>query len=85
MAKFAMMTGTIPHTGDRSREPSTLRAWFEGIARRVSYSWAWYQDYRETAHELNGLSDRELNDIGIPRCDIPMIAAQAANDKSTQR
>jgi uncharacterized protein YjiS (DUF1127 family) len=30
--------------------------------------------YRETQRELLRLSDRELHDIGVTRCDIPFIA-----------
>ena len=33
---------------------------------------------RNMRNELNKLSDRELNDIGISRMDIPTIAAQEA-------
>lgn len=29
-----------------------------------------------TIKELNKLSNRELNDIGISRCDIPYLASQ---------
>ena len=35
--------------------------------------------FRATCHELYGLSDRELRDIGIARSDIRRIAAQDAN------
>lgn len=34
---------------------------------------------RNTIRELNRLSDRELNDIGISRWDIPNIAKQEAD------
>lgn len=30
--------------------------------------------YRVTMNELNALTDRELTDIGINRCDIPRVA-----------
>lgn len=30
--------------------------------------------YRKTVRELSSLSDRDLGDIGISRCDIPAIA-----------
>lgn len=33
-----------------------------------------YRKYKNTFNELNRLSDRELHDIGIQRCDIPYIA-----------
>ncbi|EFL90368.1 DUF1127 domain-containing protein [Ahrensia sp. R2A130] len=32
---------------------------------------------RQTRNELNGLSNRELNDLGISRGDIPFIAKRA--------
>jgi len=34
--------------------------------------------YRRTASELYGLSDRELADIGIPRCMIRQVAREEA-------
>ncbi len=38
-----------------------------------------YLAERNTFRELNRLSDRELNDIGISRWDIPNIAKQEAD------
>lgn len=35
--------------------------------------------YRQTVHELNGLSNRELADLGISRCDIYTIARKHAD------
>jgi uncharacterized protein YjiS (DUF1127 family) len=37
--------------------------------------------YRQTARELNGLTDRELADLGIHRADIRQIATEAACGK----
>lgn len=37
-------------------------------------SYAGWVKYRQTVRELNGLTDRELNDIGIQRGDITFIA-----------
>jgi uncharacterized protein YjiS (DUF1127 family) len=37
-----------------------------------------YLRYRETVGELSGLSDRELNDLGIVRYDIHSVARTAA-------
>ncbi len=37
--------------------------------------------YNQTWRELNGLSDRELADLGIHRADIARIARQAAYGK----
>lgn len=36
-----------------------------------------YKSYRNTVRELSNLSDRELNDLGISRCDIPRIAKES--------
>ena len=43
------------------------------IARRFN---TWRQ-YRNTAAELNRLSQRELADLGISRADIPALARQS--------
>ncbi|WP_279479386.1 DUF1127 domain-containing protein [Aureimonas sp. SK2] len=37
-----------------------------------------FRKVRETANELNRLSNRELADLGITRSDIPALARQAA-------
>ena len=34
--------------------------------------------YLQTLHELNGLSDRDLSDLGIARSDINNVAREAA-------
>jgi uncharacterized protein YjiS (DUF1127 family) len=47
---------------------------FKNIAERLA---AWRR-YREAVRELSSLSDRELEDIGVRRGDIPFIAAGAA-------
>ena len=38
---------------------------------------AWRR-YREVARELSSMSDRDLSDIGINRCDIGRIARESA-------
>ncbi len=45
----------------------------KSIAQKLS---AWRR-YRDAVRELSGLSDRELNDIGISRVDIHDIARQS--------
>ncbi len=37
-----------------------------------------YLRYRETVRELSRLSDRELNDLGISRYEIPFVARSHA-------
>ena len=44
------------------------------IARSITE----WRRYRETLTELNRLSTRDLNDLGIGRADIRSIARQAA-------
>ena len=36
-----------------------------------------WRRYRETVSELNRLSNRELNDLGISRSDIPHVARRS--------
>lgn len=36
-----------------------------------------WRRYRDTVNELNRLSNRELNDLGINRADIPFVAKKA--------
>ncbi|WP_343314807.1 DUF1127 domain-containing protein [Brucella sp. BE17] len=40
-------------------------------------SYSNWRRYRETVNELNMLSTRELNDLGISRADIPYVARQS--------
>jgi len=35
-----------------------------------------YRQYKQTVKELHRLTNRELSDIGISRCDIPRIARE---------
>ncbi len=55
-------------------ETSRLGALLRGLQRRLSA----HSLYRQTYDELQLLSDRELNDIGIARCDIRKIARESA-------
>lgn len=36
-----------------------------------------WRKYRQTCNELNRMSDRELNDLGIGRADISQVARKA--------
>jgi len=36
-----------------------------------------WRRYRQTVNELSRLSNRELNDLGIARSDIPFVARKA--------
>lgn len=41
-----------------------------------------YKNYRNTISELNGLTDRELSDIGMCRVDIVPMAREVAYRKN---
>lgn len=50
------------------------------------FNWFWrvskeHSIYKRTLNELSSMSDRDLNDIGISRGDIPFIAAESARIK----
>ncbi len=40
-----------------------------------------YSVYRQTMRELDGLTDRELNDLGLHRSEIERVAVDAAYSK----
>jgi uncharacterized protein YjiS (DUF1127 family) len=40
-----------------------------------------YMEYRTTVYELNRLTDRDLTDLGIHRCDIEFIARKHSMNK----
>jgi uncharacterized protein YjiS (DUF1127 family) len=46
--------------------------------KSITEKFAAWRRYREAVRELAQLSDRELEDIGVRRGDIPFIAAGAA-------
>lgn len=47
------------------------------VMRRLLDAWQLRQHCRQTRRELSWLSDRELADLGILRCDIDRLARQA--------
>ena len=47
----------------------------KNIAKKIEQ----YNRYRRTVIELSNLTNRDLADIGIARCDIPRVAAGYAN------
>ena len=58
-------------------------------ARRFFANWAaWAEErraYREAVSELGALTDRDLTDIGVARCDIPAVAREAAKANVAKR
>lgn len=85
MANSMMMNDATTQIHRGKRERSALQVWFQETARKLSDTMTWYRTYRETVQELNRLSERELDDIGIARGDISMIALQSANTKTAAR
>ena len=85
MAKQMTMTSDFAPTHGRRHGISTLLAWFEETTQKLSLSMEWYRIYRDSAKELERLSERELEDIGISRYDIPRVAAQSATEKLESR
>ncbi|TMV03297.1 DUF1127 domain-containing protein [Ruegeria sediminis] len=58
----------IPHTG------FNLGARIRAFVEDVKQARARAAEYNRTYAELQGLTDRELNDIGVRRCDIADLA-----------
>ena len=55
------------------------------FVERVQAGLAWSASFRETYEELDRLSDRDLNDLGIGRSDITRIAREAADNAAAAR
>ncbi|MCG7624796.1 MULTISPECIES: DUF1127 domain-containing protein [unclassified Epibacterium] len=53
--------------------PSVV-ARLRGLAENARTSWDLYKEYKRTYEELDALTDRDLADIGIRRCDIADLA-----------
>ena len=60
---------------------SQLADWFAGIAD----GWQRYRVYTRTCAELNALSTRELDDLGISRSMISRLALEAAYGAPSQK
>ena len=52
-----------------------MQSLVKSIAKKIEQ----YNRYRRTVVELSNLTNRDLADIGIARCDIPRIAAGFVN------
>jgi len=63
------------------RETSRLDA----LLKSLQHRWDVYMTYRRTVEELQLLSERELNDIGISRFDIRAIARESAEMEVANR
>jgi len=54
-----------------------LRAYMEQVRLRIRKR----RDFNRTCYELSRLTDRELHDLGIARCDIAKVARAATGDE----
>jgi len=78
MATHVMTTDEFARANGRRREASTLLTWLKNTASKIAESWDWCRNYQLTVRELERLTDKELDDIGILRLDIPTIAMRSA-------
>lgn len=47
----------------------------------LAEAWIRHRMYRDTLNQLMELSDRELNDLGLSRADLPRVARQSAQSE----
>ncbi|MEP3688458.1 MULTISPECIES: DUF1127 domain-containing protein [Sulfitobacter] len=77
------MTMAISRGTTLSSALDGLQHTFDGMRRRVAQIKARRAAYDRTFTELNVLSDRELSDIGIARCDIRRVASEELSKEQT--
>ena len=53
--------------------------WLRAQIASVARAWRWYRSFKQTHDELNRLSDRDLDDLGIVRADIARISREVAD------
>ncbi|WP_170530374.1 DUF1127 domain-containing protein [Ruegeria arenilitoris] len=68
----------MAHTATLTHGGFNLTVRIANLIERVKENRARASEYTRTYTELQRLSDRELNDIGIRRCDIADIAREHA-------
>ena len=68
------MTHAITH--DTTTQTGDMGGWISRIRKAI----ADYKLYRQTMEELESLSDRELNDLGLSRAALRDVARQAVYD-----
>ncbi|MBT3140000.1 DUF1127 domain-containing protein [Phaeobacter gallaeciensis] len=56
------------------------RTFFHQKRTEIQHALARRKAYRATHHELSTLTDRDLQDLGIPRSNIKRLAMEAAYD-----
>lgn len=73
------MTTAIISNVELAQTPQTAK---DGLFVRFSEWLRFNRSLRTTIRELSNLSDRELDDLNIARCDIPAIALEAASNST---
>ena len=69
----------------QGRKAPFWASWWPRAAEQMDNWLAWRHDYRMSMRELSALSDRDLDDIGIARCDIRSVARRSADQASARR
>ncbi|TNJ40748.1 DUF1127 domain-containing protein [Phaeobacter sp. B1627] len=64
----------MAHALNTSFASSSLVARLRAMADTARASWELHKEYKRTFNELDMLTDRDLADIGIRRCDIADLA-----------
>lgn len=65
-------------SGTSGRALDASRGWASRLAGSIRIKLHRQEIYRETLRELDALTDRELEDLGLSRMMIPSIAKEAA-------
>lgn len=64
----------ISNTNERATKAQAAK---KGATMSLIQNYRNWRRYRETVNELSRLSNRELNDLGIARGEIPSVARRA--------
>jgi uncharacterized protein YjiS (DUF1127 family) len=55
---------------------SAFRRWWTAARARLAEAWEAWQERRRIYRELDAYTDRELDEIGLRRADIPVVARE---------
>jgi uncharacterized protein YjiS (DUF1127 family) len=61
---------------ERQLRDSTFRRWWTAAHARLAAAWQERREQRRIYRELDAYTDRELDEIGVRRADIPVIARE---------
>ncbi|MFS4581168.1 DUF1127 domain-containing protein [Phaeobacter sp. C3_T13_0] len=64
----------MAHVINTTETGFTFIARLRGVVEEIKDSWNRRAEYKRTFAELDSLSNRDLADIGVRRCDIAQIA-----------